>query len=63
VLHLPRRFSVASPRCLLLLRMPAGHPPRLTPLPDAGDVRGRVGNLRAKADGEGTGDPERHARR
>jgi hypothetical protein len=28
VLHLFRCFSAASPRCLLLLRVPAGHPPR-----------------------------------
>jgi hypothetical protein len=27
VLHLPHRFSVAMPRCLLLLWALAGHPP------------------------------------
>jgi hypothetical protein len=33
VLHLPRCFSVASPRCLLQLRASAGHPPPLLLFP------------------------------
>jgi hypothetical protein len=61
VLCLSHRFPIASPRCLLLLRVQAEHLPPPTPLPDAGDVGGGTGNLHRKRMGRAHAVPARHA--
>jgi hypothetical protein len=57
----PSSLFYYSPRCLLLLRVPAGHPPPLT-LPDADDVRGDARNLRQKRMRRTQAVPAWHAR-